>query len=190
MSGWRDIIAVAAGGSHTLGLKSDGTVVATGHNYSKQCNVSSWRRIIAIAAGDAHSVGVKSDGTAVAVGSNSWFQCNVSKWDLLLGKQNMTLKRSPSAYSTTYTRTKGSAKYTLSCSVKDWHGYAVSGVKMELQSSKDGKKWKRYATVTTKSSGVGYKSFKSTKAGTAYYRWRLAGTTQYNSATTSKQRIM
>ncbi len=32
VSGWRDIVAVAAGAAwHTVGLKSDGTVVATGY---------------------------------------------------------------------------------------------------------------------------------------------------------------
>ena len=33
---------VAAGGSHIVGLKSDGTVVATGSNTYGQCNVSDW----------------------------------------------------------------------------------------------------------------------------------------------------
>jgi hypothetical protein len=33
---------VSAGSHHTVGLKTDGTVVAVGHNYSGQCNVSSW----------------------------------------------------------------------------------------------------------------------------------------------------
>ena len=30
VSGWTDIIQIAAGGIHTVGLKSDGTVVTTG----------------------------------------------------------------------------------------------------------------------------------------------------------------
>lgn len=29
---WTDIISISAGGSHTVGLTADGTVVATGHN--------------------------------------------------------------------------------------------------------------------------------------------------------------
>ena len=33
---------VAAGGYHTLGLKTDGTVVAVGWNEDGQCNVGSW----------------------------------------------------------------------------------------------------------------------------------------------------
>ena len=33
---------VAAGGSHTVGLKSDGTVVAVGDNGEGQCEVNGW----------------------------------------------------------------------------------------------------------------------------------------------------
>ena len=33
---------VAAGWSHTVGLRSDGTVVAVGYNYYSQCNLFDW----------------------------------------------------------------------------------------------------------------------------------------------------
>jgi len=36
------LTVVAAGTEHTVGLKSDGTVVAVGDNSSGQCNVGSW----------------------------------------------------------------------------------------------------------------------------------------------------
>lgn len=36
---------VAAGSSHTVGLKADGTVVAVGRNYDGPCNVSDWKNI-------------------------------------------------------------------------------------------------------------------------------------------------
>ena len=45
MSEWTDIVAVAAGYYHTVGLKSDGTVVAVGTNLYGQCNVSGWTDI-------------------------------------------------------------------------------------------------------------------------------------------------
>ena len=83
MSGWTDIIAVAAGAGHTIGLKSDGTVVATEYkgNYDYgQCNVSNWTDVVAIAAGTVHTVGLKSDGTVVATGDNYYGQCDVSDW--------------------------------------------------------------------------------------------------------------
>jgi alpha-tubulin suppressor-like RCC1 family protein len=45
VSGWRDIVAVSAGRAHTVGLGSDGTVVAVGDNEYGQCGVSGWRDI-------------------------------------------------------------------------------------------------------------------------------------------------
>ena len=73
-------IPIAAGGSHTIGLKSDGMVVAAGDNGKGQCNVSEWRNIIAIAAGNSHTIGLKSDGTVVATGDGSEGECEVSSW--------------------------------------------------------------------------------------------------------------
>ncbi|MBW7452941.1 chromosome condensation regulator, partial [Paenibacillus sepulcri] len=42
---WRDIVAVAAGWRLSVGLKSDGTVVAVGDNEYGQCDVGGWRGI-------------------------------------------------------------------------------------------------------------------------------------------------
>ena len=80
VSGWTDIVAVAAGGNHTVGLKADGTVMAVGSNGYGQCDVSGWRDIVAVAAGSSHTVGLKADGTVVAVGNNYRGRCNVSDW--------------------------------------------------------------------------------------------------------------
>jgi alpha-tubulin suppressor-like RCC1 family protein len=71
---------VAAGYSHVVGLKSDGTVVAVGWNYYTQCYVGCWTDIIQVAAGRYHTVGVKSDGTVVTMGWNQEGQCNVGGW--------------------------------------------------------------------------------------------------------------
>ena len=74
---------VSAEDEHTVGLKSDGTVVATeykGDYYHGQCEVSDWTDIVAVAAGPYHTVGLKSDGTVVAVGSSSYGKCKVSDW--------------------------------------------------------------------------------------------------------------
>ena len=35
--------SLSAGGRHTVGLKADGTVVATGENDIGQCNVKEWK---------------------------------------------------------------------------------------------------------------------------------------------------
>ncbi|MCK4843449.1 MAG: chromosome condensation regulator, partial [Dehalococcoidia bacterium] len=40
-----DIVQVAADGDHTVGVKSDGTVVAVGDNYYGQCDVGGWTNI-------------------------------------------------------------------------------------------------------------------------------------------------
>ena len=65
---WSDIVAIAAGQYHTVGLKSDGTVVAVGDNLYGQCEVSDWTDIVAVTAGDTLTVGLKSDGTLVIAG--------------------------------------------------------------------------------------------------------------------------
>ncbi len=79
VSSWTNIKTIAAGGSNTVGLKDDGTVVAVGFNYGL-LNVSSWTNIKAVAAGVLHTVGVKEDGTVVAVGFNYYGELNVSSW--------------------------------------------------------------------------------------------------------------
>ena len=77
---WKNIVAVSAGVGHTVGLRSDGTVVAVGDNEDGACNVGSWENIVAVSTGDYHTVGLKSDGTVIAVGYNNGGQCNVKNW--------------------------------------------------------------------------------------------------------------
>jgi hypothetical protein len=77
---WTDIIQVAAGVGHTVGLESDGTVVAVGYNEYGCCNIGGWTDITQVAAGWSYTVGVKSDGTVVAVGNNYYGQCDVGGW--------------------------------------------------------------------------------------------------------------
>jgi len=72
-------VAFAGGAEHSLGLKSDGTIVAWGINWNGQCNVPEPNAdFIAISSGGYHSLGLKSDGTIVAWGRNDVYgQCNV-----------------------------------------------------------------------------------------------------------------
>ncbi len=72
---------IAAGGYHTVGLKSNGTVVAAGSNASGQCDVDDWEDIIQVTAGVYHTVGLKDDGAVAAAGSNDAGQCDVGDWE-------------------------------------------------------------------------------------------------------------
>ena len=78
--GKQQIVTIAAGNWHTVGLRKDGTVVAVGENDHGQCDVSGWRDIVAVAAGNSHTVGLRRDGTVVAVGRNFYGQCDVGDW--------------------------------------------------------------------------------------------------------------
>jgi uncharacterized delta-60 repeat protein len=67
------VIAVAAGSSHTLALKADGTVAAWGGNSYGQCDVPvGLHQVVSVAAGFYHSVALKADGTVVAWGSPTY----------------------------------------------------------------------------------------------------------------------
>ena len=72
--------SLSAGNLHTVGLRNDGTVIATGANRSGQCNTGNWRNIVAVSAGGSHTVGLCSDGTVVATGSNASGQCQTGRW--------------------------------------------------------------------------------------------------------------
>ncbi|MDO5112701.1 MAG: hypothetical protein Q4E65_10380 [Clostridia bacterium] len=57
-----------AGNGFSLGVRTDGTVIATGQNADGQCDVSGWQNIVYAAANDNLTVGVKEDGTVVYAG--------------------------------------------------------------------------------------------------------------------------
>jgi hypothetical protein len=72
---------IAAGGRHTVGIRPDGTVVATGNNDEGQCNVDGWTNIQHVAAGFSHTVGLEDGGTVVATGRSIEGQCTVGGWN-------------------------------------------------------------------------------------------------------------
>jgi hypothetical protein len=78
----RYIPMIAAGGWHTVGVESDGTVVAVGHIENGQCDVGNWTDITQVAAGEYHTVGLDVDGNVFATGHNEYDQCEVTGWDL------------------------------------------------------------------------------------------------------------
>ena len=68
VSGWRDIVALAAANDSCIGLKSDGTVAVAGDWKNGGSGVLEWKDIVAVNAGSHCAVGLKSDGTVVSVG--------------------------------------------------------------------------------------------------------------------------
>jgi alpha-tubulin suppressor-like RCC1 family protein len=76
--GSAQIIAIAAGYSHSVALRSDGTVIAWGDNFSGQSTVpANLSGVTAIAAGRFHSVALRSNGTVIPWGENIYGQSTV-----------------------------------------------------------------------------------------------------------------
>ena len=105
----KTVVAVAAGGYHSLALCSDGTVAAWGNNSSgqlgnnstinsknpvlvSQAGVLSGKTVVAVSAGYSHSLALCSDGTVAAWGGNSFGQ---------LGNGSTTDSRTPDLASQT-----------------------------------------------------------------------------------------
>ncbi len=77
-AGLSGVTAIAAGSSHTVALKDDGTVVAWGDNAYGQTTIpAGLSGVTAIAAGFYHTVALKDDGTVVAWGLNDWGQTTI-----------------------------------------------------------------------------------------------------------------
>lgn len=77
-SGLSNVVAIAAGGRHSLALKSDGTVIGWGLDGSGQVSPPpGLSNVIAIAGGESHSLALIRDGTVVAWGWNQYGQTNI-----------------------------------------------------------------------------------------------------------------
>ena len=61
----------------TVGLRTDGTVVAVGEKKDGKCDVSGWTDVVAISVGSFHTVGLRADGTVVATGQ--FAPCNAAR---------------------------------------------------------------------------------------------------------------
>lgn len=75
-----NVVSIAAGSKHTVGLKADGFVTAVGNNAFGQCDVTKWTDIVSVAAGGNVTVGVTKKGRCVAAGQNTMSQTDVDDW--------------------------------------------------------------------------------------------------------------
>ena len=76
VSSWASVIAITSGANHIVGLKSDGTVVASFFGASiqneGQCDVADWNGIKAIAAGRSFTAGLCEEGNVRYVGNRKY----------------------------------------------------------------------------------------------------------------------
>ena len=73
-----NVVAIAAGGWHSLTLRADGMVVGWGDDWSGQCIApAELTNAVAIAAGGYHSLAIRASCTVVAWGNNDYDQCAV-----------------------------------------------------------------------------------------------------------------
>ena len=66
---WKDIVQIAGGDRHFVGLRKDGTVVAAGDNDAGQGNVRYWRNMLSVVCGGDRTVGLRKDGTVAVTGA-------------------------------------------------------------------------------------------------------------------------
>jgi len=71
---------IAAGALHTVGLKTDGTLLVAGNNTYGETNVGGWSNIVAVAAGYGFTTGLKHDGTVLGAGWTNTGSLNLSGW--------------------------------------------------------------------------------------------------------------
>jgi alpha-tubulin suppressor-like RCC1 family protein len=77
---YQGCISAGSTSSCTIGLKTDGTVLAIGKNDVCQCNTQGWHDIVSVSASGVYTVGLKSDGTVIVVGKNIYGESNIQGW--------------------------------------------------------------------------------------------------------------
>lgn len=122
---------ISAGCHQTVGLKADGTVIATEFTedmelYDGVCDVAGWTDIVAVSAEVIRTVGLKADGTVVAteyIGDMELYhgECNVADWTNIVavsagGNHTVGLKADGTVVATKYT----GEYYDGQCDVASW----------------------------------------------------------------------
>lgn len=135
ISSWKDILMLASGEFHVVGLSVDGSVSAVGNNSYGQCDVDEWEYITSVAAGGWHTVGLQDNGTVVAVGADKEDECKVSEWQNIIqiaaGKRHTVgLKRDGTVVAT-------GTKNNDCCNVENWRNivkiYAFNGYTLGIK---------------------------------------------------------
>ena len=140
-SEWKNLASILLKSTHSVGLKTDGTVLVS---YDDQCytgNVSSWKDIVQISAYSNHTVGLRADGTVVATGDNDYNQCNVYSWEnivfvLTASNKTIGLKSDGSVVETSSKYSTGQSKLASWKNEKDIisivsDGYDFVGLKKD-----------------------------------------------------------
>ena len=65
---WKEIISISSSSNSVVGLKKDGTVVATGDNYEGKLNTQEWSKIVQVKAGIWGTFAVRENKTLVYAG--------------------------------------------------------------------------------------------------------------------------
>ena len=109
-------MSIATGRDCTVGLKSDGTVVAVGNN---KYDVSDWKDIVAVSLGAHRIIGLKSDGSVAVVGEDIYGEYNVSYWeDIVVISEGCY--HTVGLYSDGCTIASSSVHYNMEDSVSNW----------------------------------------------------------------------
>ena len=82
LSGWADVVAVAASANAVLGLDAQGRVHAVFFHPDAEIDVTSLRGVKAMAAGGTHCAFVTESGEVVTLGENEHGECETGGWKL------------------------------------------------------------------------------------------------------------
>lgn len=74
VSGWTDVVKVAAGAQHLLGLRADGTVYYAGDDERHARQVAQWTNVKDIDAGHGTSIALMADGSVAMAGAYTFYE--------------------------------------------------------------------------------------------------------------------
>lgn len=80
VSGWKDIVKIAASEDTTVGLKGDGTVVSVGNNRFGQCKTESWKHVVDIAATNKGTFAITEEGELLSTRALKGEKAHVRKF--------------------------------------------------------------------------------------------------------------